>query len=55
MESGNVREATAAMERAMQLGYPQILILTEPLLARVWSDRRFATTSLSGLFGRDYR
>jgi tetratricopeptide (TPR) repeat protein len=55
METGDIQAATAAMNRAMQLGYPQILILTEPLLVRVWSDSRFATTRLSGLFGNGYQ
>ncbi|MDP6695443.1 MAG: winged helix-turn-helix domain-containing protein [Gammaproteobacteria bacterium] len=50
MQMGDTAAASAATARALRMGYPQVLILTDPLLATVWSERRFVTARLSELF-----
>jgi tetratricopeptide (TPR) repeat protein len=40
---GDLEAASAAAQDALDRGYPQALLLSDPLLARVWSQYRFAT------------
>ena len=47
---GNMQAASAATQRALDLGYPQALLVTDPLLEAVWSKRRFATAGLTDFF-----
>ncbi|MGI9290165.1 MAG: tetratricopeptide repeat protein [Gammaproteobacteria bacterium] len=42
VRSGDVRAANQAAQRALALGYPQALIVTDPLLAATWSGQRLA-------------
>jgi DNA-binding winged helix-turn-helix (wHTH) protein/tetratricopeptide (TPR) repeat protein len=48
--SGNQHAANQAAQRALALGYPQALIVTDPLLASTWSERRLATGRFTALF-----
>ena len=47
---GDMQAASAATQRALDLGYPQALLVTDPQLAPVWSQRRFATAGLTAMF-----
>ena len=40
---GDLAAASAAAQDALDRGYPQALLLSDPLLARVWSQHQFAT------------
>ena len=51
---GNREAASNSTQQALALGYPQVLLLTDPLLADLWSDRSFATARIGQLFNRDY-
>lgn len=44
---GDSRRASAATEKALDLGFPQVLLVTDPRLADVWPQQRFATAQLS--------
>ena len=53
-ELGESEGAAEAAERAIELGYPRVLLLTEPKLAAVWSDSRFATTRQAAILDSGY-
>jgi tetratricopeptide (TPR) repeat protein len=52
--SGDTRAANLAAQRALALGYPQVLIVTDPLLAPSWSERQFAAVGFTALFVPTY-
>jgi Flp pilus assembly protein TadD len=52
--SGDMRAATVATQRAVALGYPQALIVTDPLLALAWSERRLMYSRFSAVFMPTY-
>ena len=47
---GDMQAALAATQKALDLGYPQVLLVTDPQLEQVWSQRRFVTAGLTPLF-----
>jgi hypothetical protein len=49
--SGNLRAASLAARRALALGYPKVLIATDPLLASAQPAQRLATDRFTALFG----
>ena len=51
---GNREAASNSTQQALALGYPQVLLLTDPLLADLWSGRSFATARIGQLFKPDY-
>jgi DNA-binding winged helix-turn-helix (wHTH) protein/tetratricopeptide (TPR) repeat protein len=52
--SGDIRAANQATQRALALGYPRALIITDPLLASAWSKRQFAAVGITALFVPTY-
>jgi DNA-binding winged helix-turn-helix (wHTH) protein/TolB-like protein/tetratricopeptide (TPR) repeat protein len=52
--SGDTRAANQATQRALALGYPRALIITDPLLASAWSERQFAAVGITALFVPTY-
>jgi Tfp pilus assembly protein PilF len=51
---GDPENATAETRRALELGYPQILVLTDPRMSDYWSGQRFATAGLGRLLIPEY-
>jgi len=47
---GDMQAAADATQRALDLGYPQALLVTDPQLQAVWVKRRYATAGLTKLF-----
>jgi tetratricopeptide (TPR) repeat protein/DNA-binding winged helix-turn-helix (wHTH) protein/TolB-like protein len=50
VRSGNMQAANRAAQRALALGYPQALIVTDPLLASTWSERHLVRRRFTALF-----
>ena len=46
---GDMQAALAATQKALDLGYPQALLVTDPQLEQVWAKRRFVTAGLTTL------
>jgi tetratricopeptide (TPR) repeat protein len=47
---GDMQAALTATQKAVDLGYPQALLVTDPQLERLWAKRRFVTAGLPTLY-----
>ena len=48
--AGDLQAASLASQRALALGYPRVLLTSDPLLAAAWRERRFVANRFTALF-----